>query len=386
MNRACIRGSLLLAGILTAAACNDVEPEEGRELLVGTTEQAISTAVLQSRSNAIKSVHASHPYIHNPLIFAGIAYTETQMGHCYSEYYNQVSTNVCAGPYSADCGGPVTAGYWDGPCNAQGGGLGMWQFDELTYTQTLNKWTTSGYWNGQTHDILSVAGSISAAIDFVLFKAWYSSYTPYFSSYQAMYTWINSIRPVNGNADYENWLGFLANSYNGQSWGHPDWSTTKEKYRTSTAYVYTAMGGDSYWYGSPPPPPPPPPCGSSCTQCVLQQRTDVLPFYQASGWDTSCGNRNALVTNWCGIDPGGCVTVKSSSTCQASCIAQGSCGNACTACVLQQRTDILPFYQGNGWDTSCGNRNAVVTNWCSLDPSGCAAVKSGNACRAACGG
>jgi murein DD-endopeptidase MepM/ murein hydrolase activator NlpD len=130
----------------------------------------------------------------------------------------------------------------------------------------------------------------------------------------------------------------------------------------------------------------PPPCGSSCTQCVLQQRTDVLPFYQASGWDTSCGNRNAIVTNWCGIDPAGCVTVKSSSTCQASCIAPGSCGNACSACVLQQRTDILPFYQANGWNTSCGNRNAVVTNWCSIDPSGCAAVKSGGACRAACGG
>jgi hypothetical protein len=79
------------------------------------------------------------------------------------------------------------------------------------------------------------------------------------------------------------------------------------------------------------------------------------------------------------------VSAKSSLTCQASCIAPGSCGNACTACVLQQRTDILPFYQSNGWDTSCGNRNAIVANWCSIDPSSCNTVKTGSACRSACG-
>jgi hypothetical protein len=117
----------------------------------------------------------------------------------------------------------------------------------------------------------------------------------------------------------------------------------------------------------------------------LNARTDILPFYQANGWDTSCPNRNAILTNWCSIDPAGCVSIKSSPTCQASCIAGGSCGNACTACVLQQRTDILPFYQSNGWDTSCGNRNAIVTNWCGIDPSGCASVKTGGACRSSCG-
>jgi murein DD-endopeptidase MepM/ murein hydrolase activator NlpD len=126
-------------------------------------------------------------------------------------------------------------------------------------------------------------------------------------------------------------------------------------------------------------------CGSSCTQCVLGQRTDILPFYQSSGWDTSCPNRDAIVSNWCGLDPTGCVTAKSSTTCQASCIAAGSCGNACTACVLQQRTDLLPFYQSNGWDTSCGNRNAIVANWCSIDSTSCANVETSSACRSSCG-
>ena len=241
--------SFTLVGAV-AAACGPASPEAGDDLDVGHAEQQITSALMTARSNAIKSVHSTHPTINNPLLFAGIAYTETQMAHCQSEYNNQVSTYVCSGPYSADCGGAVTAGYWDGACSIEQGGLGMWQFDEGTYTQTINKWTTSGYWNGQTHDVLDVEDSISAAIDFILFKAWYSDRTPYFSSYQAMYDWINGIRPIDGNGDYETWLGFLAYNYNGQPWGSSGWSTTKEKYRSHTRAVYDAMGGDSYWYGA----------------------------------------------------------------------------------------------------------------------------------------
>jgi hypothetical protein len=258
MNRTNILArSLALAGLLASTACSEPAPGEEDELVLGEAEQGVSMALLQSRSDAIKAVHASHPYIHNPLIFAGIAYAESKMAHCYSEYYYQVETNVCPGPASPDCGGgAVTAGYWDNwngsyyDCNIQQGGLSMWQFDEGTYSQTLNKWSTTGYWNSQPRDILRVTGSIQAAIDFVLFKAWYSPYTPYFPSYQAMYDWINGIRPVSGNGDYETWLGFLANSYNGQTWGSSGWNAWKTRYRESTAYVYGALGWDPYWYGT----------------------------------------------------------------------------------------------------------------------------------------
>ncbi|WP_437753500.1 hypothetical protein [Sorangium sp. So ce1389] len=61
-----------------------------------------------------------------------------------------------------------------------------------------------------------------------------------------------------------------------------------------------------------------------------------------------------------------------------------SCGSACTECVLVQRADILPFYASNGWDTTCGNRDNIVANWCGIDPAGCNAVRSG-ACAASCG-
>jgi len=58
------------------------------------------------------------------------------------------------------------------------------------------------------------------------------------------------------------------------------------------------------------------------------------------------------------------------------------CGTAVTQCILDARTDILPFYQQNGWNTSCSNRDNIVNNWCSgLDPNSCNALKTG-ACSA----
>ena len=59
------------------------------------------------------------------------------------------------------------------------------------------------------------------------------------------------------------------------------------------------------------------------------------------------------------------------------------CGSDCTACILANRTDILPFYKSNGWDTSCANRDNIVANWCGIDPAGCNTQKTGP-CAAAC--
>lgn len=68
-------------------------------------------------------------------------------------------------------------------------------------------------------------------------------------------------------------------------------------------------------------------------------------------------------------------------------LGQAWCGQAVTQCILNSRPDILPFYQGNGWNTSCPNRDAIVADWCRIDPNGCNALKSGtcasfnNTCR-----
>jgi hypothetical protein len=63
-------------------------------------------------------------------------------------------------------------------------------------------------------------------------------------------------------------------------------------------------------------------CGTACTQCILDARPDILPFYAASGWNTSCGNRDAIVNNWCsGLDPNACNSLKS-----------GQCSAFCNSC------------------------------------------------------
>jgi hypothetical protein len=72
---------------------------------------------------------------------------------------------------------------------------------------------------------------------------------------------------------------------------------------------------------------------------------------------------------------------------QAVALGQAYCGQAVSQCILNARPDILPFYQGNGWNTSCSNRDAIVADWCRIDPNGCNALKAGtcasfnNTCR-----
>lgn len=57
-------------------------------------------------------------------------------------------------------------------------------------------------------------------------------------------------------------------------------------------------------------------CGTAVTQCILDARPDLLPFYQSNGWSTACNNRDNIVNNWCGIDPTSCNNLKS-GTCAA---------------------------------------------------------------------
>ena len=60
-------------------------------------------------------------------------------------------------------------------------------------------------------------------------------------------------------------------------------------------------------------------------------------------------------------------------------------GNSCSDCILNGRSDILPFFKTNGWDISCANQGKVVTNWCtSVDPSACKSLKAGT-CASVCG-
>jgi len=228
-------------------------PEEIPDIADIPLLNALSHAQLVARANAIKAVHADDPLVNNPVIFAGIASAETGMAHCYDEY-----TGVkCMGYYSSSAcgGGRILAGGHDGTCDQ--GGLGMFQFDNGSQSQTRNHWLYTGMWptgNRRKHDVADLGGNIRASIDFVLFKAWYSSYTPYFPSQQSMYDWVNSIRPIPGDPDFEHWLGFLAYNYNGQPLYSQGWYNVKTKYRNATVSIYNNLGGFDFWYADEPEP------------------------------------------------------------------------------------------------------------------------------------
>lgn len=125
-------------------------------------------------------------------------------------------------------------------------------------------------------------------------------------------------------------------------------------------------------------------CGSTCTECVLNTRTDLIPFYQQRNWDTSCTGHDAIVADWCtNLDPGACNAVES-TTCSSAC-GSPHCGTTCTQCILNNRTDILTNYRSFGWDVSCGHHDAVVNDWCTnLDTGACNGLRTG-VCASSCG-
>jgi len=125
-------------------------------------------------------------------------------------------------------------------------------------------------------------------------------------------------------------------------------------------------------------------CGTACTQCVLNERPDVLTNYGTWGWDTSCGGRDAIVDDWCtNLAPGECSDVKTGA-CSIDCNVT-TCGEPCSDCILTARPDVLSNYELWGWDPSCSNRPAIVDDWCTnLAPDECAALENGQ-CTQACG-
>lgn len=111
---------------------------------------------------------------------------------------------------------------------------------------------------------------------------------------------------------------------------------------------------------------PPPSCGSPCTECVLSARPDVLAFYQANGWDISCGNRDNIVNNWCGIDPSGCSSVKN-GTCASVCNASPYPGCPCTVsdnyCNHGPQTPGCPMTFPGGYCDPNGNAGYEDADW-----------------------
>jgi hypothetical protein len=228
--------TLLFASAL--AACGPLEEAQDPAMEVGPEEigqvQAELTVTQQrSRCDAVKT-NTAPKGITNALVYAGVSYQETGLAHCWSE-----ATWACQGPYSSDCGGPVIAGSGDGACSLQQGGLGMYQLDSGTYSQTLAQ-----HGNG----ILNVAGNIDKGTNFIVYKVRYCPNTPNFTSDAEVISWINTATP--GTANYETFMAAMAWCYNGCAPGSTgcNHESIKQAYKNSTSYLLNTFGS-SYWYG-----------------------------------------------------------------------------------------------------------------------------------------
>jgi LGFP repeat len=227
---------LFTAGCVVGAGPDDPpDPAPAHPLL--------STNAKLPRYAAIRDAAATHG-IANAYLLAGIANDETGLAMCWSE-----ATWACQGPGSSDCGGgPVIAGAADGPCSAQQGGLGMFQFDAGTFADTIH--TYGG-------DVLTVAGQTSHAIDYAVQMVKISAYTTDAETDAKARAWIDRFDPANPTL-VDQWISTVVRYYNGCE---PGWSCWSDRYRTYSDGFHLAIdepGGLPFWAagtrcaGSPP--------------------------------------------------------------------------------------------------------------------------------------
>ncbi len=169
----------------------------------------------------------------NGYLWAGIANTETNLAQCWSE-----ATWACQGPSSPDCGGgPVIAGASDGPCSAQQGGLGMFQFDAGTFSDTLKVYGAS---------VLTVDGQIGHAINYVTNMVKISAYTTNAETDAKAREWLDTFDP-NNTVQRDQWIKTVLRYYNGCQ---PGWSCWQPRYKTYSDGFWAAInepGGLGFW-------------------------------------------------------------------------------------------------------------------------------------------
>lgn len=223
-------GFVLLASLLTA--CFGEPPIENADL--GMKQSSLTAAERRVRAAQIRDAAFANGITQGWLL-AGIADAETRMSHCWSEL-----TWACQGPNSADCGGgPVVAGAGDGPCSARQGGLGMFQFDAGTFDDTLRR---------EGDRILSIAGNVAAAVDFVVNMVIRSTYVSGVDNRTQAIDWINGVRI--GNGRWDAWVRTVTHYYNGCRPSYSCFPSRYAHYRDNTTGVYSEMGAD-FWDPTP---------------------------------------------------------------------------------------------------------------------------------------
>ncbi len=220
--------SALCALALVAACDVGIIPSGDGDGDVGTTVAADKIA----RYRAIRDAARARG-IGNAYLLAGIANTETGLAHCWFE-----ATWACQGPDSPDCGGgPVIAGSADGPCSIQQGGLGMFQFDSGTFTDTLNAYG---------RNVLTIDGQIGHAVDYVVNMVKISAYTTNAETDEKARAWINNF-DIDDPTLRDQWIKTVLRYYNGCQ---PGWSCWEPRYGTYSDGMWAAVndtGGRAFW-------------------------------------------------------------------------------------------------------------------------------------------
>lgn len=232
--RSVLSVSLLALSAVVVTACSQGPVVEGEE--VEQTSSELNAAERTTKYVGIRDAARAHGVGSTAYLFAGIAYSETGLAHCWSE-----ATWACQGPSSPACGGgPVIAGAGDGPCNIQQGGLGMFQFDAGTFTQTMNRYG---------RDVLVMDGQLRNAIDFVVDMVRRSDYTTDAETNAKALAWINRF-DVDNRALRDQWVKTVTRYYNGCQPSWSCWSQRYSHYDAGLSQVLGDTGGTGFWRGA----------------------------------------------------------------------------------------------------------------------------------------
>lgn len=226
--------ALVSAGI---SACSAGDPSLDGPDTVDSTESPLSQPVRQRRYERIRDKAAARGLSRTGYLLAGIANDETGLAQCWSE-----ATWACQGPASPDCGGgPVIAGSADGPCSAQQGGLGMFQFDAGTFSQTLAVYG---------RDVLTIEGQVDRAVDYVVRMVRDSIYTTNAETDAKALAWLASF-DVRNPTLRDQWIKTVVQYYNGCQPGWSCWSARYATYSDGLTRAVDEPGGLGFWGTTP---------------------------------------------------------------------------------------------------------------------------------------
>lgn len=307
----------------------------------GELRSSVTGALRDSRLRTIRDRAATRG-LSNGLLLAGIADAETNLAHCYSE-----ATYHCPGPYSAECGGAVLAGSGDGACNLLQGGLGFFQFDAGTHSQTLAR---------EGNRILTVQGSTDAAVDFVVAMVRSSIYISGVSTQADALAWMNAVR-VDGPR-WSAWIDTVTHYYNGCP--RATCGVYTDRYRKYDGFTRSLLSekGSTFWYGGS----SGPRCDNNVplngTACAAQNEAReflcVAPGTANQWQERACPGGELCIGDRC--QPVGCGNFLDLTTCNANSAACAwyACSNSCwprgtpiaTACPapLSAPTQLTPGY------------------------------------------